>query len=101
VALFSGFTVPIRRFLPFFIGPKFYHPIVFFPKLKLLLGTRRILVHFYGYFFKKSLLVKKQKNVDVKKTQNAVSGLFCGIGYRYVLKLREVSLRSVFRVFFG
>jgi len=36
-----------------------------------------------------------------EKTQQVVGNPFCGIGYRYVWKLRKVSLRRVLRVLFG
>jgi hypothetical protein len=48
--------------------------------------------------------VKKRKKKDLfrrEKTQRVVGAPFCGIGYRYALKLRKVSLRRLFRVFFG
>jgi hypothetical protein len=45
---------------------------------------------------------KKRKDIfGCEKAQRAVGSPLCGIGYRYVLKLREVSLRRLFRVFFG
>jgi len=47
-------------------------------------------------------VIKKKKGIfGREETQRAIGAPFCGIGYKYVLKLREVSLRRVFRVFFG
>ena len=49
----------------------------------------------------KNVIVRKTTDIfGREKTQRAVGNPLCGIGYRYVLRLRKVSLRRLFaRVF--
>jgi hypothetical protein len=51
----------------------------------------------------KNVIVRKTNDIfGREKTQKAIDDLFCGIGYRYVLKLREISLLAlVFACVFG